>query len=304
MSNLDTNAWFYPEGGYATHIGITGSQIDVNTNGNSLLQLHVVWNPGPIYGVGDETPTAWSLSGGTVMWNTMQMQYGTVEAKIKFTGTGTHPALWLFDVNTRAAKYNPSDYPSGDHHEIDIAECLPAIQGNTTTLRFGTFGAGGGSSWEHLDVGGFTDYSTNFHVYKVVWNSTSVTFYVDGVQQYQTTTNVPTHPMYLVMDIECGDAGAGAVSQSNFPGVGQVYQVDYVKAWDINNNLIFYDEFNEFAVIVARNTVTFNNPGNSQILPSAGNPIATTGTVASNTATVHGDLNTNIGTHVIIDNPA
>ena len=132
-----------------------------------------------------------------------------------------------------------------------MAEGAPALQGNLTTLRFTSiFDL---TKRDSYDIAGFTDYSVNEHIYKATWTPTAVTFYVDGSQTAQDTTvaNIPSHPCFMVMDIECADAFAGDVVLGNFP---QVYQVEYVKAWDSNGNLIFYDEFDGSPAIQIQNS--------------------------------------------------
>lgn len=245
MANLDTTAWFIPVGGYANlpgspyadspGLGVSAAEVDLNAG---LLELKAIYAPTSYPGyVGMEGPVTLPLAGGMVMWATASMLYGTVEARVKLMGVGAHTAFWLYDINARPYVYQNLGPAIGqERNEIDIAEGLPFIYSNTTTLRQNTFAVGG----SHINTTTVTDYSANFHIYKVVWTPTSVTWFVDGVQTNQTTTNIPSHRMMVMLDIEAADAGAGDVVAGNFP---QTMQVDYVHAWDISGNLIFSDEF-------------------------------------------------------------
>lgn len=218
-------------------LGLDPSQIDVSAG---MLELHAVYAPASYPGGPDfNGPGTLPLAGGMVMWNCAQLLYGTVEVRAKLTGTGSHATVWLFDIAKRPYLYWSDTTAAQDApaNEIDIAEGVPFVYGNTTTLRQNYFSVGH-SAIQSTEV---TDYSANFHTYKLIWTPTSITWFVDGVQTNQVTgAGLPSDPMMLVFDIETADAGAGDVIEGNFP---QVFQIDYAKAWDANGNLIFSDDF-------------------------------------------------------------
>lgn len=253
---LDTTAWFAPDGGlfkpfasgaYGEVPGIVevASQNSINAAGNSLADLNVIFGsftyPG---GYGQNGPGTVVLKGGTLMWNKLALLYGTIEARSKLTGLNTHATVWAVDAAIRGTFYQ-NGAPTGDNNgvtygdEIDIFEAKPLVSGDTTTGYLTTY-HGNGSSGGNTSSAPISDYSTNFHIYKIVWTPSAVTFYVDGVQKYTTSSNIPTHPLMFIMDIEAADTAAGTASTGNFP---QDYQIDYVKAWDSSGNLVFYDEF-------------------------------------------------------------
>jgi beta-glucanase (GH16 family) len=253
-NGLDINAWYIPEecmlnglsgNPYADSpgCGILASEVDVNSAGNSYLQLHI--DPGPYTFVGCYGGTGGSLplKAGMVMWKKMQMQYGTVEVKAKLTGVNVHPTIWMMGTQSQQTCYfnntNAPNWPIGTN-EIDIMEGEPGPSGPMTTGHYATHTQSGGAG--ATGSSSISDYSTNWHTYKIVWTSTALTWYVDGVQQFQTTTvaNIPQQRMFLMLDLECADTLSGDIVLGNFP---QVAQYDYVKAWDQSNNLIFYDEF-------------------------------------------------------------
>jgi beta-glucanase (GH16 family) len=189
-------------------------------------------------------PITVPLKNGTMVWRNMQFLYGTVEVRAKFTGVNTHPTIWMLSAPARQTAWlqNPNVtnglFQNNENwvNEIDIAEGTPLAEGNTTTLRQNVFSPSGGQVLTTT----VTDYSANFHVYKMTWTPSAITWFVDGVQTNQTTTGIPTGPMYLLIDIETDIYGAGAPSAGNFP---QQMLIDYVKASDQGGTLFFYDEF-------------------------------------------------------------
>jgi hypothetical protein len=271
MSSIDTNAWVVFDG---TALGIAGSPFadspgigyrfnlqDVNLNGNSLLQLYAL----PVratfpLGPGQGGPVSLPLSGGSVAWRTMQMLYGTVEISAKATGTNTHPAFYMLGSNAQqtADRQSPNvvNFPLGS--EIDIFEGFGGS--NTTTVQQGVFPAQGGHTGFATPV---TDFSQNFHTYKIVWLPGSLTFFVDGVQTGQVTVNVPSKPMFLIMDIECADASSGDVNTANFP---QVMQIDYVRVLDQFGTQIFFDDFTDAPAIqnLSMSNLTFIQAASQQ----------------------------------------
>ena len=81
---------------------------------------------------------------------------------------------------------------------------------------------------------------SDFHVYSMTWMPGSVTFAVDGVPANcsHTGSAVPSHPMFIIIN--------DTLSQSNGsvpPSFPQVTTIDYVKVTDMNNQVIFFDDF-------------------------------------------------------------
>jgi hypothetical protein len=193
-------------------------------------------------------------------WNALQMLYGTVEVRGKLCGTGVHTAFWMFDARQRQEVYQCAGnaLPGSFANEIDIVETCPVSYGNLTTVRQNTFSPTG----QDLLTTTTTDVSLNFHTYKIVWTPTNVTFFIDGVQTNQTTTNIPSGPMFFICDIELADGCSGDVSSGNFPTSNVI---DYVKAWDSNNNVIFFDDFTgaPATVVQGSSNLVFNQQNNN-----------------------------------------
>lgn len=253
---LDTTAWFVPEGDIldvwnsadpsagpfggcsASQLSISGSNL-VNT---CIYSASNFTFPG---GFGQGGPITVPLKSGTIMWNNMQMLYGTVAARIRFPGNGTHAALWMMGAPSRQTcwQQNPNvttglfQNNSAWVNEIDIAETIPFLDGpGFTNVRQNLFD-NTQSTVQHTTV---TDYTLNFHEYKVSWTPSAITWFVDGVQTNQLTAGLPNGPMYVIIDIETDQPGIGSVTPANYP---TTMLVDYVKAWDQSGTLFFSDDF-------------------------------------------------------------
>jgi beta-glucanase (GH16 family) len=257
-ANLDRNAWFIPEGtalgtaanGVTPGAGmsfidspggaVSAGAVDVS---GSMLNLRAFYQPQLFpMGVNENGPAPLPLTVGVVMWRNMQVLYGTVEVRAKLAGVGTHSAIYMIGSNGQQTSYvqqpNVVNFPKGA--EIDMVESFPSIDsGVMTTVHLGLFDETGGHT--ATPVTGITDYSQNFHIYKIVWLPGSMQFFIDGVQQGATiTTNVPSKPMFLIIDAEEADSASGEVDSANYPsGI----QVDYVNVHDQFGTQVFFDDF-------------------------------------------------------------
>jgi beta-glucanase (GH16 family) len=153
--------------------------------------------------------------------------YFEIEAKLP-AGKGTWPAFWLFG------------HPGERRPEIDIMEAYA-----------------GGNGWGMTDAAGIArptvyaptvwvgdyeghqagmkmhpanaDLSAGFHKYAVKWEPNKQTFYFDGKEV--TTINVSmSDPMYIMLDLWFGSA-SGTPDDSTPQGIGNSYEVNYVRAW-------------------------------------------------------------------------
>lgn len=149
-----------------------------------------------------------------------------IEAKLPI-GKGTWPAFWLFNhIGTRRP-------------EIDIMEAYA--------------GGGPNSGWSDanlhptayaptvwIDAGKLAgtktiltpDLSAAFHKYAVKWEAGKQTFYFDGKQVFTLNVAMPD-PMYIMLDLWFGSA-SGQPDGTTPVGIGNSYEVNYVRAWKIN----------------------------------------------------------------------
>jgi beta-glucanase (GH16 family) len=166
---------------------------------------------------------------GAVVWAPpLNFTYGTVEYQAKFAGgTGTWPAIWLLGHNCQPSAptiYNANgcDWPQAGANEIDITEIK---NGNFTQPYQNVINPSGGWITCQPTV---TDVTKNYHVYGFKWTSTSLTWYIDGVQTCQVTdtSHIPSQPMYLIINVAVGGGGGGTVNNATLP---QSTYVNYVK---------------------------------------------------------------------------
>jgi len=172
-------------------------------------------------------------------------QFGTLEFRVLSTnpGLGTWPgSLWLEGANCQAANIRTADnqaangglgtcnWPTVGSEEIDVCEIKSSDpQPNTQTWQ-NTFSSTGVSSPEFSSQTPWSDPRVNFHVCKIVWDTNSVTWFVDGVQTRQILKSrgdpVPQGPLFLLINVAIGGQGSSPPNAANFP---QTLQIDYVR---------------------------------------------------------------------------
>ena len=112
----------------------------------------------------------------------------------------------------------PCNWPQPGSDEIDIAEVLNSTPTSVNEqIHSDVFNWGCSAST--------VDVSQDFHIYRLEWSAGSLVWTIDGTQTCQVTSNVPSTPMFLLIDTAIGGAG-GPVTDSTLP---QTMSVDYVK---------------------------------------------------------------------------
>jgi beta-glucanase (GH16 family) len=160
-----------------------------------------------------------------------EFTYGRVEARVKVsTTTGLWPAFWLLGANFFAGRPWPA---SG---EVDIMEHV----GREPTRVYSTLHApaysGAGGYGQPFDLG--TPVGNGFHVFAVDWNSSRMTFSVDGHAFFTAdkatveATRGPwvfDHPFFVIVNNAVGGDWPGP------PGAGTVLPqdmvIDYVRVY-------------------------------------------------------------------------
>ena len=162
---------------------------------------------------------------GMVQWTGFNFLYGAVEVRAKMTGgSGPWPSFWLLGSDCQSQNITfdqngPCNWPNPGSEEIDIAEIL----GGVTSTVYETLHTNAGSPGCSPTT---TDTSKNWHTYGLTWAPGSLTWTIDGAATCSITSNVPTSPMFLIMDAAVGGAGGGSIKDSTLP---QTMQIDYVK---------------------------------------------------------------------------
>jgi len=154
-----------------------------------------------------------------------EFTYGRFEARIKLPqGQGQWPAFWMLGANI-------STVPWPGSGEIDIMENT-----NTSNTVLGTM------HWFNTSYsyyGGNTSTTpTNYHIYRVDWTPTAITWFVDGVQFH--TGNIANNingteefhrPFFLLLNLAVGGNLPGqTIDESRLPA--SMY-VDYVRVYQL-----------------------------------------------------------------------
>ncbi|MGW2491422.1 discoidin domain-containing protein [Streptomyces sp. NPDC001606] len=158
--------------------------------------------------------------------------YGHVESRIKVTGTqGLWPAFWLLGSNFKTG----TPWPACG--EIDIMEHIGKVPDTVySTIHAPAYNGAGGYGAPYQVAG--SDFSSGFHTYALDWDSSHMTFTVDGnafftvARSTLETTKGPwvyDHPFYIILNNAVGGDWPGAPDASTvFP---QKMLVDYVRVW-------------------------------------------------------------------------
>ena len=149
-------------------------------------------------------------------------KYGKIEIKAKYpTGAGTWAAIWSLGTNI-------SRVPWPACGEIDFVEHV----GKEQDKIFGSLHYPGNSGGNAVSGSKrISNASTEFHVYKVIWNSNSIRFYVDDIL-YKTAPNASTLPFnqdfFLIANVAMGGNFGGPIdaefTQSSM-------EIDYIRIY-------------------------------------------------------------------------
>jgi beta-glucanase (GH16 family) len=139
--------------------------------------------------------------------NKFSFKYGKVEVKAKLpAGVGTWPACGEIDIMEHKGSQLNKIYGTVHH---------PA--------RFGGNADGG-----TLDI---TNATTEFHIYTMEWNATSIKFLVDG-NVFHTVANTSSlsfnQNFFLIMNLAMGGTFGGAV-ESGFNNA--TMEIDYIRVY-------------------------------------------------------------------------
>lgn len=149
-------------------------------------------------------------------------KYGKIEVRAKLpAGGGTWPAIWMLGDNLGSAGWPACG-------EIDIMEHV----GNQLNRIFGTLhhpGHSGGNP-----DGGSTviqNATTEFHIYKTEWSSTTIKFFVDNVPYYTFGNNgsLPfNQKFFIILNVAMGGNFGGAIDPAF---TSAQMEIDYVRVY-------------------------------------------------------------------------
>jgi beta-glucanase (GH16 family) len=155
-------------------------------------------------------------------------QYGYIELRAKLPyGQGIWPAFWMLGTN-----FPTVGWPNCG--EMDVMELF----GQNPGTNMGSFHMGTPSNridWSAsytLPNGAW--FNGGYHTFGLLWTSSGVTDYVDGVQYEYHASSSPgwafSHPFYFIIDLAVGGIPPGNVSSSStvFP---QSLDIDYLRIY-------------------------------------------------------------------------
>jgi beta-glucanase (GH16 family) len=153
--------------------------------------------------------------------------YGVVVVRAQYSGLGTWPAIWL--INSACQPYyllqipGPAESIWQQGTEIDIAEYKPGISGTGYMYE----NARHQMTWDLITVNPMNpDPTQGFNVYGLVWTASSITWYLNGVQQEAASLSYSL-PMFLNLGMTgVNNAASGTLNPANLP---EDMLVDYAR---------------------------------------------------------------------------
>jgi len=144
--------------------------------------------------------------------------YGYAEIRAKLpSGEGLWPAFWLLASDQKSS------------HEIDVFELI----GNDPNTIYMTLHYDTPSGSQHVQ-GSYNgpDFSQGFHIYAVDWEPSEIVWFVDGMERYRVSQNIPQSPMNIITNLAVGGDWPGTPNPSTqFPAY---FDIDYLRVYQHN----------------------------------------------------------------------
>jgi beta-glucanase (GH16 family) len=181
-------------------------------------------------------------------------KYGTVEVRAKLpAGQGTWPAIWTLgaNINEPGAYYETlglGTTPWATCGEIDIMEQSDNKTFSSSAIHFKN--EYGQHEYYTNNRGGDADLTTDFHIYKLVWNSSSIQTFVCAESSCHSVLHESItdpkfndefhHDHYLLLNIAMGGKHVGDID-ANFDSA--TMEVDYVRVSNQGGSIVWEDNF-------------------------------------------------------------
>lgn len=217
---LNTSWWTYEQGGG----GWGNNELETYTSNteNSSVQngyLTITAQKNPI--------TSAYTSARLITKGKKEFTYGRIDIRAKMPiGQGIWPALWMLGGNISSVSW-----PSCG--EIDIMEYL----GHDSLTAYGTIhynDNGHAYKGSNYKADPLQDYHNYFHVYSILWQENSITFFVDYHKYFEATSasikfDAFKLPQFFIFNVAVGGNWPGNPNSSTkFP---QSMIVDYVRVF-------------------------------------------------------------------------
>ena len=124
--------------------------------------------------------------------------YGVFRARMKWSrGNGLWPAFWLLQAGG-----------AGPRPELDIVEAYPDTRKPADANRFNAVNhyrdASGNMREETRVIRTGVDLTADWHIYELEWRKESLVVRFDGIEVGRFTSNIPSVPMFMVLDMVVG----------------------------------------------------------------------------------------------------
>jgi beta-glucanase (GH16 family) len=156
-------------------------------------------------------------SGVIASFDSYVFTFGYVEMKAKIpSGKGLWPGFWM------------AAYDRSSNDEIDIFEILgdqPNVIHNT--LHYD--GSNGTTPQIGHSYTASVDLSKDYHTYGLLWSSKLLIWYLDGVEIFRVTKNIPQKSMFVYANLAVGgDWPGNPDANTKFPAS---YDIDYIRVF-------------------------------------------------------------------------
>jgi beta-glucanase (GH16 family) len=223
-ASLNTSSWTY-ELGNGCNIGLCGwgnNELEVYTDKPENIKLE----NGKLLITARKEAGGGFTSARIKTENKRELKYGRIDVRAKLPkGQGIWPAIWALGENIDLVSWPACG-------EIDIMELVghqPATVHGTVHYNNDGYKTSSGSTT--LASGDFSD---KFHVFSIVWDFNTITWYVDNVEFKKfNNSNMATwpfnKPFYFIMNVAVGGNWPGPPDNTTiFP---QQMQVDYIRVF-------------------------------------------------------------------------
>ena len=156
-------------------------------------------------------------SGAITTENKFSFTYGRVEIRARLPKTdGLWTAFWLLPNDRSSRRDGVAAF------EIDMAEML----GRDPKTVHMTNHQG-----HQYNTRPFTgpDFSQDYHVFSIIWTSKAITWYIDGVERFESELGIPDLSMYLILSTNLGGDWAGDPDADTV--LPQYTDIDYVRVY-------------------------------------------------------------------------